>query len=37
LTDERSNIGNSKRHDGAAVDELLGGYSSYLVADANAV
>lgn len=27
----------SKRHDGAAVDELLGGYSGYLVADAHAV
>jgi len=27
----------SKRHDGAAVDELLGGYAGYLVADAHAV
>jgi hypothetical protein len=27
----------SKRHDGAAVDELLDGYSGYLVADAHAV
>ena len=27
----------SKRHDGAAVDRLLGGYKGYLVADAHAV
>jgi transposase len=27
----------SKRHDGAAVDDLLDGYSGYLVADAHAV
>ena len=27
----------SKRHDGAAVDELLDGYAGYLVADAHAV
>jgi transposase len=27
----------SKRHDSAAVDELLGGYAGYLVADAHAV
>jgi hypothetical protein len=27
----------SKRHDSAAVDELLDGYAGYLVADAHAV
>ena len=27
----------AERHDGAAVDELLGGYPGYLVADAHAV